>query len=468
MMVRPLFILPLFLIGALFPGFAQSPREEKLRLEMKQRADDLSNLQKTISLSEERRAELQADVKELEKSRAPLNSALIDAAQRARDLQDSISNSEVRLDKLLQTEEVIRLSLIKRRAVLGEILAVLQRMGRAPPPALLVQPKDVLSAVRSAMLVGAVLPDVRDKAEILANELDELITVRSNVEEEADALRDDYQKLSEEQTRLALLLEEKRTESDVTVAQLKEQQKKAQELAEKANSLQELIGSMESEISSVRKARQDAVAAAESARKQAAERAAERSAERTKEAKMRALKNAMKNPGRIAPAISFDEAKGLLPLPVRGALLSKFGEPDINGDTTKGLQLSARPGSSVVAPADGWIVYAGPFRSYGQLLILNAGDEYHMVLAGMESVNVELGQFVLSGEPIATMGSRRLANLAQSLSSDGALKDTQSLTDSNVTDAPPVLYVELRKNKVSIDPTPWWVVEASKDSDLDG
>lgn len=468
MLFRPLILLPALLLSALLPAGAQTPREDKLRLEMEQRANDLTNLQKTITVSDERRSELEADVKDLEKTRASLNSALIEAAQRARDLQDSISNSEVRLDKLLQTEEVIRLSLIKRRAVLGEILAVLQRMGRAPPPALLVQPKDVLSAIRSAMLVGAVLPDVRDKAEALAKDLDELVTVRSNVEEEADTLREDYQNLSEEQTRLALLLKEKRTESDITLSQLKAQQKRAQTLAEKATSLQDLIGTMESQIGSVRKAREDAVAAAETARRNAAERAAKRTAARTQEAKLQALKNAMKNPGRIAPAIPFDEARGLLPLPVRGAMISSFGEKGTDGEVTKGLQLTARPGSTVVSPADGWIVYAGPFRSYGQLLILNAGDEYHMVMAGMESVNVELGQFVLSGEPIATMGTRQLASLAQSLSSSVTLKDAQSLTDSNVTDAPPVLYVELRKDKVSIDPTPWWVVEASKDSDLDG
>ena len=468
MLFRPLILLPALLLSALSPATAQTPREDKLRLEMEQRANDLTNLQKTITVSDERRSELEADVEDLEKTRASLNSALIEAAQRARDLQDSISNSEVRLDKLLQTEEVIRLSLIKRRAVLGEILAVLQRMGRAPPPALLVQPKDVLSAIRSAMLVGAVLPDVRDKAEALAKDLDELVTVRSNVEEEADTLREDYQNLSEEQTRLALLLKEKRTESEITVSQLKAQQKRAQGLAEKATSLQDLIGTMESEIGSVRKARQDAIAAAETARRNAAERAAKRATARTQEAKLQALKNAMKNPGRIAPAIPFDEARGLLPLPVRGAMISGFGEKGADGEVTKGLQLTARPGSTVISPADGWIVYAGPFRSYGQLLILNAGDEYHMVMAGMESVNVELGQFVLSGEPIATMGTRQLASLAQSLSSNVTLKDAQSLTDSNVTDAPPVLYVELRKDKVSIDPTPWWVVEASKDSDLDG
>ena len=92
------------------------------------------------------------------------------------------------------------------------------------------------------------------------------------------------------------------------------------------------------------------------------------------------------------------------------------------------------------APADGWVVYAGPFRSYGQVLILNAGDGYHIVLAGMERIDAALGQFVLGGEPVAVMGSTRLA----------------SIGDVDHTSAQPILYVEFRKDGNSIDSAPWW------------
>ena len=94
----------------------------------------------------------------------------------------------------------------------------------------------------------------------------------------------------------------------------------------------------------------------------------------------------------------------------------------------------------MLAPADGWVVYAGPFRSYGQVLILNAGDGYHIVLAGMERIDAALGQFVLSGEPVAVMGATRLA----------------SIGDIDHTSAQPILYVEFRKDGNSINSTPWW------------
>ena len=97
----------------------------------------------------------------------------------------------------------------------------------------------------------------------------------------------------------------------------------------------------------------------------------------------------------------------------------------------------ARP--QVTAPADGWVVFAGPFRSYGQLLILNAGGGYHVLLAGMERISVDLGQFVLAGEPVAVMGNgSRIAAILATGSSQ------------------PVLYIEFRKDGTPIDPGPWW------------
>ena len=142
------------------------------------------------------------------------------------------------------------------------------------------------------------------------------------------------------------------------------------------------------------------------------------------------------------PAVSFANAKGLLPLPVNGEQTISFGGADGLGGKAQGISIRTRSEAQVSSPVDGWIVYAGPFRSYGQLLIINAGDGYHVLLAGMERINVQLGQFVLAGEPVAAMASQRLA-------SAGA---------ADLGAVQPVLYVEFRKDGASIDPAPWWAV----------
>ncbi len=87
--------------------------------------------------------------------------------------------------------------------------------------------------------------------------------------------------------------------------------------------------------------------------------------------------------------------------------IREFGASDGLGGAEKGLSIATRTGAQVTAPCDGWVVYAGTFRNYGQLLILNAGGGYHVLLAGMERISVDLGQFVVTGEPVAVMGAGR-------------------------------------------------------------
>ena len=142
----------------------------------------------------------------------------------------------------------------------------------------------------------------------------------------------------------------------------------------------------------------------------------------------------------MQPAAAFSTLKGSLIRPVAGPETSRFGQSDGIGRAASGVLIAARPGDTVTAPAEGQILYSGPFRSYGQLLILNAGDGYHIVLAGMSRIDVSVGQFVLSGEPVAVMGATRIA------SSAGA----------GVASADPSLYVEFRKDGKPVDPQPWW------------
>jgi murein hydrolase activator len=101
----------------------------------------------------------------------------------------------------------------------------------------------------------------------------------------------------------------------------------------------------------------------------------------------------------------------------------------------------ATPAAATVAsPVDGWVAFSGPYRTYGQLLIINAGGGYYMVLAGMDRINVGVGQFVLAGEPIAIMG-------------DGSARTAAAAA---IGAAQPILYIELRKDGAAIDPGPWW------------
>ena len=138
---------------------------------------------------------------------------------------------------------------------------------------------------------------------------------------------------------------------------------------------------------------------------------------------------------RISPAIPFHQAKGQLPMPAAGEIETQFGEPVEFGGRSKGLIVRTRHGAQITSPTDGWVVYAGKFRTYGQLLIIKAGEGYHVLLAGMSRIDVQSGQFILASEPVGTMKS-----------APGRRADNDS----------PRLYVEFRKDGRPINPRPWW------------
>lgn len=388
------------------------------------RQAELDALTREITLTGERQEELRREIDAIEKDRASLNDALIDTTRRVQALEAELDRAGQRLESLGGEEDRLRQSLRSRRAVLAEVLAALQRMGRTPPPALLVRPEDALGAVRSAILMGAVVPDLREQAAALADDLQVLLALRADQARERDRLRGDALRLAEEGERLELLIAEKQRAGTRSAAALRQEQERAARLASQAASLKELIGRVETEIETAAAAAA-AAAAADRQRSEQAEPVAPL---------------ALGDSDRIRPAIAFSHARGLLPRPVNGQEVRGFGVADEFGGTAQGVSFTTRAGARVATPADGWVVFAGPFRSYGNLLIINAGDGYHVLLAGMDRIDVELGQFVLAGEPVAAMGARRLA-------SAGAV---------DIGTVQPVLYVEFRKDGTAVDPGPWW------------
>jgi septal ring factor EnvC (AmiA/AmiB activator) len=392
------------------------------------RRAELDALTHDIEVTAERQAALRTEMDQLDQDRTTLNKSLIETGERARGLERQIDEAEQRMGGLLDEEKSVHTSLRARRGVLANVLGALQRMGRKPPPAIVVRPEDALASVRSAMLLGSVVPELRVEAEALAADLQHLVALKTEQSRERDRMRADASALAEERTRIEFLVDDKRKARARSEQQLAEEQAKSEKLAKSATSLKGLIADLEGQIS----AASEAAEAAKQA--EAANQAAMNDGRASRRPENLGAAD------RIAPAVAFASTKGLLPRPANGVSLKTFGDADGLGGTTQGVSIATRASARVSSPSDGWVVYAGPFRSYGQLLIINAGGGYHILLAGMERIDVELGQFVLAGEPVALMGSRLLAS-----SSTVGMGATQ-----------PVLYVEFRKDGNSIDPAPWW------------
>ena len=395
---------------------------------LQQRDRELEAIRAEQKKAAETEALLKAEIAALGEDRRKLNQDLIDTASRLRAVEDRIAETEVRLRPLDESEAAMRKSLEQRRGIISEILAALQRIGRRPPPAILVRPEDALQSVRTAMMLGAVLPEMRNEAESLVAELSELVRVRKDIANEREQLTRDLAALSQARQRVTLLVEERQKKQAETEKALDSERQRAVALAGQVGNLKDLIAKLEQNLGSAARAARAALRGDEDAKQQATEG--------------RPNLAALTDPGRLSPAIAFASAKGLLRFPVNGVKTREFGASDGLGGMERGISIATRAAAQVTAPCDGWVVYSGPFRSYGQLLILNAGGGYHVVLAGMDRVSVNLGQFVLTGEPVAAMG-----NGTQGASVLGAGSSSTSQ---------PVLYVEFRKDGTPVDPSPWW------------
>jgi murein hydrolase activator len=387
---------------------AAAPRGELETL--KQRDQDLDAIRAEQKKAIENQARLKGEIDSIGDDRRKLNQQLIDTAARIRAAEDQVAATQERLKPLDERERTLRQSLEGRRAVMAEVLAALQRIGRHPPPALMVKPEDALQSVRSAMMLGAVLPEMRQQTDLLLGDLSDLVRTRQQIDTERDGLARDLSAMAEERQRLALLTDQRQKQETETEQALAAERQRAAQLARQADSLKDLIAKLEHDTGAIRvpAGRNDLAA--------------------------------LNDPGRLAPAVAFATAKGMLPLPVNGVRLREFGAPDGVGGTEKGLSVASRTGAQITAPCDGWVVYAGPFRNYGQLLILNAGGGYHVLLAGMGRISVDPGQFVVTGEPVAEMG-------------DGGGQGAAALAAGS---GQPVLYVEFRKDGTPVDPSPWW------------
>ncbi|MCJ2091664.1 peptidoglycan DD-metalloendopeptidase family protein [Methylobacterium sp. J-072] len=405
---------------------AEAEKIQRATEERERRAENLKRVQDALAASAGQRAQFEGEIAAIGSDRAKLDSALLDAGRQAQATEDRLSRLEERLKAMTESEAAIRRSLHARRGIVAEILAALQRMGRRPPPAVLVSPEDVLAVIRTSMLLGAVVPELRGEVDTLAADLAEMIRLRGLIAQDKEGLSNDLAGWAREQQRLQALVTARRARQADVESGLTAERKRAAELGAQAKSLKDLLDRTEAEVAASKRSAEEAKAAAE------------REARVTQE---RFAAAGFRDPARLAPKVHFAEARGEVPRPVSGRLARGFNQPDGNGGTTRGVSFTTRPKALVSSPADGWVQFAGPFRSYGRLLIINAGDGYYLLLAGMDQISVEVGQFVLAGEPVGSMG-------------EGSAGPPGS-------DGEPTLYVEFKKDGGSVDPEPWWAKSPS-------
>ncbi len=377
----------------------------------------LKDLEAEIGSRVEHSQALEAEAAALAHEIDAIRQRLIDTARQVQSRERDVTSSETRIAGLEAAQAVLLARLETRRAELINTLAALQRLNLNPPPALAVKPGDVLSAMRSALLLSTIVPDLERDAREIRHRLEELDKVRISLVTEHETFDTASLGLAEQQAELNQLLAAKQSAEAKVRAEAARETAALSELSRQAASLKDLIARLKARARTRTPAQRPTAASPD------------RPAATPSLPRIAALAGPL-----------FSTSRGLIRPPVEGIPVRSFGVNDGAGGTTQGITLETRPNASVTAPFDGKIAFAGPFRQYGQLLILEVGEGYHLLLAGLARLDGIVGQNVLAGEPIGRMGE------------NSSLSDPQTLGSTR-----PALYIELRRNGNPVDPRPWFV-----------
>jgi septal ring factor EnvC (AmiA/AmiB activator) len=440
---------------------------------------DGTSLEEIEEKAEERRSraeELEEKARDLSEQARGLKAKSVATARRIQDLERELTDIEETLAALESERRTKRRELKRRRGQLAETLAALQRIAVLPPEALAVARASPLEIVRSGKLLQVAVPEIERRATELKAEIAKLRQLTQEIGQQRQQLRKTAERLSHERTELEALAERKREARQQVAARSERAAEDARALAERAANMRELM----EELRGQEKAREAAMARRRAEQRTPTPATKPPPAGSTDAAKPpekpqtpETAKNAgnAKNAGKAgsaAPSESqvarrtpadrpsaksdgartqarldrpgdirdFPDRRSSLTVPAAGRIVTRYGERrDRAGGAARaqGIEIATRPGAQVVAPYDGKVVYAGPFRGYGRILIIEHGGRYHSLLAGLERIDAVVGQWLLAGEPVGVMAG-----------ADGAASSRN-----------PKLYVELRRTGQPINPLPW-------------
>ncbi len=310
--------------------------------------------------------------------------SLISAAKKIQEAEEQVSGLEVKFKSLKVDEQKIISEIKIKKAHIAKLLAILQAMSLRPVEALVIQESDPVNALRSSLLLRDTIPLITRETDELKTKLSELTNIREKIRKRYLEIKQATGELKSERQQISVLLKKKIGMQKNYETKAKKSGAQAKKLAAKAKDLQDLILELERQ--------------------------------------------------KVEQVFTFDIGdfdfagmKGKMPLPVKGKIIKKYGESLQSGIISKGISLSARKSAQVTAPFDGTVVFSGPFRDYRDMLIIDHGDGYHTLLAGMARNDTIVGQGLLAGEPV------------------GVLPEND-----------PTLYVEIRKKGKAVNPIGWF------------
>lgn len=378
--------------------------------------DDLKKMEEKVLQQSMEHKKLQAQATQINLELTEVSREMVKAAKQIQNNEDKLSRMENQLGILEKDLEKAKSGFTKEDENLIKTLAALQNLALKPTEALLVQPLSPVDIIRSAMILRGTVPYLEENAERIRNQLQNIETKKSKIEQQIGEISKQKIVLQAEHDRMQKLVRKKSQLRNSVEIKSEQAKKNMDKLASQAQDLRELLKQIE---------------------KQRKEKEAMEAERRRKEEERRKLEEKQSDdlikseqPAITNIAHGFAKAKGKLPMPARGKIITRYGEQKVKGVSSKGITIATRERAQVISPFDGAVMFAGPFRGYGNMIIVEHGEGYLSLMSGLGNIDVELGQMLLAGEPVGLMPK-----------------------DDNAE-----LYVEIRKDNQPINPTAWFKI----------
>ena len=386
---------------------------------------DLAKMEREVQAQNLEHKKPQAQATQISLELTRISKDMIASAKQIQNSEEKISRMESELETLRADLKKAEENFVVEDDNLIKTLSALQNLALKPTEALFVQPLTPVEIIRSAMLLREAVPYLQENAARIREDLEKIEAQKNLVEKQVARIIRQKKILEKEHEQMKALVQRKSKIRNAVEIKSVKAKKKVEQLASQANDLRDLLNKLE-------KQRQEKLRRQEEERRRLAElKAAEarRAAEETKKLEEKQRADLIKFKPEVINEVgeNFVKAKGHLLRPARGPVVTAYGEQMSKGVTSKGIIIKTRSQAQVISPYDGTVIFAGPFRGYGNLIIIEHGQGYLSLLAGLEEVDCELGQMLLAGEPVGQMPESGDARL----------------------------YVELRKDNHPVNPLTW-------------
>ena len=361
------------------PVHSQSPAEQELR-----------RLEAEKVTREKRIGALEDNASKAANDAEVLRRRLVAAATNRDKLEREVERTEIRLIRMRRTEREANSKLMANRAALEDVVIALIAMERDRPPALAVRPENAAEAARAAILMGEVAPILEGRARKAAQDIAALRDLRQTILMQNTRYRNADTRLQSARETIGVMIEQRRALQVRLLSDAQKERGRIRDVVRRANDLRDLVRRLGG-----------------------------------------TLPGSGNNDVQQAPAFAsgFERARGQVSFPAVGDIIINYGVRLEEGGRSEGITIRTRRAAQVVSPYDGQVEFAGPFKSYGRVLIINVGSGYHVVLAGLATTFAEAGQEVLAGEPLGEMA-----------------------TDQRIE---PNLYMEIRQASAPVNPKLW-------------